>query len=156
MSNLVRWEPFRDLTDFRNSIDRVFDRGYARPWRVVTWENGGSLFPVDVSDTEDSVVVTASLPGVTAEDINVSITGTALTIKGETKSEETAEEANYYRQERRSGGFERSIRLPVRVEAAEASATFENGVLTLDLPKAADVKTQTIEIKAKKASASAS
>ena len=125
VSNLVRWEPFRDLTDFRNSIDRVFDRRYARPWRVVTWENGGSLFPVDVSDTEDSVVVTASLPGVTAEDINVSITGTALTIKGETKNEETAEEANYYRQERRSGGFEHDWRTVGARPTGRSSSSIE-------------------------------
>ncbi len=153
MSNLVRWEPFRDLTDFRNSIDRVFDRGYARPWRVVTWENGGSLFPVDVSDTEESVAVTASLPGIKAEDISISVTGRTLTIKGETKSEDETNEPNYYRQERRVGSFEREIGLPVRVEAEKASATFEDGVLELELPKAADVRTRTIEIKAKKTAA---
>ncbi len=153
MSNLVRWEPFRDLTDFRNTMDRVFDRGYTRPWRVVTWENGGSLLPVDVSDTEESVVVTASLPGVKAEDIDISVTGTTLTIKGATQAEDEAKEPNYYRQERRVGSFERSIRLPVRVEVGKASATFEDGVLKLDLPKAADVRLQTIEIKAKKAAA---
>ena len=156
MSNLVRWEPFRDLTDFRNSIDRVFDRGYARPWRVVTWENGGSLFPVDVADTEDSVAVTASLPGVKAEDIDISITGTTLTIKGETKSEEDADEPNYYRKERRFGSFERLLKLPVKVEADKAQATFEDGVLKIELPKASDVKPQTIEVKTKKTAASAS
>ena len=153
MSNLVRWEPFRDLTEFQHAIDRVFDRGYARPWRVVTWENGGSLFPVDVSDKDDAVAVTASLPGVKAEDISISVTGTTLTIKGETKAEDEVNQPNYYRQERRLGSFERSIKLPVRVEAGKAVATFEDGVLNLELPKAADVRTQTIEVKAKKASA---
>ena len=157
MANLVRWEPFRDLVDFRNTMDRVFDRGYTRPWRIVTWENGGSLSPVDVSDTEESVIVTASLPGVKAGDIDISVTGTTLTIKGETKAEDEAKEPNYYRQERRVGNFERSIRLPVRVEVSKAEATFEDGVLILDLPKAADVRPQTIEIKTKKgAAASAS
>ncbi len=155
MSNLVRWDPFRDLTDFRNTIDRVFDRGYARPWRVVTWENGGSLFPVDVVDTEDAVEVTASLPGVKADDVDISITGKNLTIKGEAKAEEEVEEANYYRKERRFGSFQRTLRLPVRVEAEKAKATFENGVLKLELPKASDVKPQTIEVKAKKTAAGA-
>lgn len=153
MSNLVRWEPFRDLMDFRNTMDRVFDRGYARPWRVVTWENGGSLFPVDVSDNDEAVSVTASLPGVKAEDISITVTGNTLTIKGESKAEDETNDANYYRQERRVGSYERTIRLPVRVVAGEAEATFEDGVLKLELPKADDVRPQTIEIKAQKAAA---
>ncbi len=153
MSNLVRWEPFRDLTDFRNSIDRVFDRGYARPWRVVRWEPAESRLPVDLYETDDAVTVTASLPGVKADDVHISVIGNTLTIKGETKDENEEKDQNYYRQERRFGAFQRVITLPVKVEADKASATFEDGVLTLELPKAAEVKAQTIEVKPKKTAA---
>ncbi len=149
MSNLVRWEPFRDLTDFRNSIDRVFNRGYARPWRVVRWEPAESRLPVDLYETDDAVPVTASLPGVKADDVHISVIGNTLTIKGETKDENEEKDQNYYRQERRSGSFQRVITLPVKVEGDKASATFEDGVLTLELPKAAEVKAQTIEVKPK-------
>ncbi len=149
MGNLVRWEPFRDLTDVRSAMDRMFYRGFTRPWRVVRWESAEAQLPVDLYETDDAVTVTAALPGVKAEDIDISITGTTLTIKGETKDENEEKDQNYYRQERRYGAFQRVITLPVKVEADKASATFEDGVLTLELPKAAEVKAQTIEVKPK-------
>ena len=149
MGNLVRWEPFRDLTDVRSAMDRMFYRGFTRPWRVVRWESAEAQPPVDLYETDDAVTVTAALPGVKAEDIDISITGTTLTIKGETKDENEEKDQNYYRQERRYGAFQRVITLPVKVEADKASATFEDGVLTLELPKAAEVKAQTIEVKPK-------
>ena len=157
MSNLVRWEPFRDLTDVRSAMDRMFYRGFTRPWRVVRWEFAEAQLPVDLYETDDAVIVTAALPGVKADDVHISVIGNTLTIKGETKDENEEKDQNYYRQERRFGGFQRVITLPVKVEVDKASATFEDGVLTLELPKAAEVKAQTIEIKAKKtASGSAS
>ncbi len=153
MSNLVRWEPFRELTDFRDAMDRVFERPFTRPWRVLKWEPVEAQLPVDLYGTDDAVSVTASLPGVKAEDISISVTGRTLTIKGETKDENEEKDQNYYRQERRFGAFQRVITLPVKVEADKASATFEDGVLTLELPKAPEVKAQTIEVKPKKTAA---
>lgn len=150
MADLTRWDPFRELTDFRDSFDRMFDRRAIRPFRLLTWENGEGAFPVDLSETDDSVVVTASLPGVKAEDVQLSVTGNQLSIKGEVKSKEEQKEANYYRQERYYGTFQRTVTLPARVEADEADASFEDGVLRLELPKAADVKAKTIEVKTRK------
>ena len=156
MTRLVRWEPFRDLADVRNVVNRSFDRGFSRPWPLLRWEPAEVQLPVDLYETDDAVTVTASLPGVKAADVSVSVTGNVLTIKGESKAEEDESDQSYYRQERRFGTVQRSIRLPVRVEADDAQATFEDGVLKLELPKAADVKAKTIEVKATNAEAKAS
>lgn len=89
------------------------------------------------------------MPGVKPEDIDITITGDTLTIKGEVKAEEKVEKANYIRRERRYGAFSRSLTLPTSVVAEKAKAEFENGVLTLTLPKAEEVKPKTIKVKAK-------
>ncbi len=147
MGNLVRWEPFRDLTDVRYAMDRMFDRRFVRQWPMLKWEPAPAQLPIDLYETDDAVVVTASLPGVKLEDVQVSVTGRVLTVKGETKAATEENDGNYYHQERRSGAFQRVITLPVRVEADKAEATFEDGVLKLELPKAAEVKATTIEVK---------
>jgi len=95
------------------------------------------------------VVVKSSVAGVKPEDIDITITGDTLTIKGETKAEEKIERENYVRQERRYGAFSRSLTLPTTIVAEQAKAEFENGVLTLTLPKAEEVKPKTIKVKAK-------
>ena len=150
MGNLVRWEPFRELTGVRYAMDRMFDRRFVRQWPMLRWEPAPAQVAIDLYETADVVGVTASLPGVKAEDVQVSVIGRTLTIKGETKAATEENEESYYRQERRSGAFQRVITLPVRVEADKAEATFEDGVLKLELPKVAEVKATTIEVKAKK------
>ncbi len=95
------------------------------------------------------MVVKASVPGVKPEDIDISITGEMLTVKGEFKSETKSDSASVIRQERRFGTFERTMSLPTQVVADKAKAEFENGVLTLTLPKAEEVKPKTIKVKAK-------
>jgi HSP20 family protein len=137
------------MTDMRDTMDRLFERGFSRPWRLMTWDAGEGFFPVDLYETDDEVVIKASLPGVKPEDVHISITGGAVTIKAETKEETKEEKPNYYRQERHFGAFQRVIGLPVRVDADKADATFEHGVLHLRLPKAAEVRAKTIEVKPK-------
>ena len=144
---IVRWEPFRDLVTLREAMDRLFAESFVRP---------GSAFPtafegpaVDMVQTKDEVVVTAAIPGVKPEDIDISVTGETLTIKGEFKEEGKVEEGSYVRQERRFGQFCRELGLPTQVNADKAKAEFENGVLTLRLPKAEAVKPKSITVKAK-------
>jgi HSP20 family protein len=149
MANIIRWDPFGEMTDLRSIMDRMFYRGFARPWRIVTWENGHEHFPVDLYETDEEVVVRASLPGVKAEEIAISVTGGALTIKAETKEEQEEEKSEYYRRERRYGTFQRVLTLPARVDSEKAEATFEDGVLDLHLPKAAEVRPKTIKVTAK-------
>jgi HSP20 family protein len=149
MTNLVRWEPFRDLVSLREAMDRLFEESFVRPqadWSAPT--EAGAL-AVDMYETDDAVVVRSAIPGIKPEDIDITVTGDTLTIKGETKFEEEVKEENYVRREIRYGSFARSLSVPTSVVADKAEAEFENGVLTLTLPKAEEVKPKAIQIKAK-------
>jgi HSP20 family protein len=149
MANIVRWEPFRDLISLREAMDRLFEESFIRPRAGWLAPLGAEALVVDVYETDQDVVVKSSVPGVKPEDIDITITGDTLTIKGETKAKEKVERANYIRQERRYGAFSRSLTLPTTIVAEKAKAEFENGVLTLTLPKAEEVKPKTIKVKTK-------
>jgi len=114
---------------------------------MVPFEGG---LAVDVYETEDNVIVEAAMPGVKPEEIEVSLTGDVLTIKGETKAEKEVKEESYIRRERRYGSFCRSVSLPSGLEGDKAEAEFEHGVLKLTIPKAEEVKPKVIEVKTKK------
>ena len=149
MANIIRWEPFGELAQLRQTMDRLFDESLTRPWRALGWDGAEGYVPVDVYETDDHLVVKASVPGLKPEDVDVSITGDVLTIKGETRAEEEERKPNYYRQERRFGSFRRALALPTEVKADEAEAVFEDGVLTLNIPKAEAVRPKTIKVKAR-------
>jgi HSP20 family protein len=149
MANIVRWEPFRDLISLREAMDRLFEESFIRPRAGWLAPLGAEALVVDVYETDQDVVVKSSVPGIKPEDIDITITGDTLTIKGETKAKEKVERANYIRQERRYGAFSRSLTLPTTIVAEKAKAEFENGVLTLTLPKAEEVKPKTIKVKTK-------
>jgi HSP20 family protein len=139
------------MASLRSAFDRMFDE--ARPFRaVVGGENGGggAYFPLDVFETGDEIVVKASLPGVKPEDIDISVHGDVLTIKGESKAETEEKAQNWYRRERRYGAAVRQISLPGEVSADKAQATFEDGVLRLTLPKSESAKPKTIKVQANK------
>jgi HSP20 family protein len=132
-------------------MDRLVSDAFVRPVRGLGGNEGGGgelPMPIDVSETGDAVTVRASLPGVKPDDIDINITGDVVTIRGETKSESESEEGNYHRREIRSGSYMRSVPLPSLVKADNAQATFENGVLTLRLPKADEVKPKQIKVQA--------
>jgi HSP20 family protein len=148
MSNgIVRWEPFREMLSLREAMNRLFEDSFVRPLGFTDID--GKLLAVDVLDAKDDIVVKATVPGVKPEDIDITLTGDTLTIKGEFKAEEKKQEASYLRQERRYGSFERTLALPTRVVADKARADFEHGVLTLTLPKAEEVKPKAVKINAK-------
>ncbi len=148
MSSIIRWQPFGDLVSLRDAMDRLFEESFIRPraW-MVPFEGG---LAVDVYETEDNVIVEAAMPGVKPEEIEVSLTGDVLTIKGETKAEKEVKEESYIRRERRYGSFCRSVSLPSGLEGDKAEAEFEHGVLKLTIPKAEEVKPKVIEVKTKK------
>ncbi len=105
-------------------------------------------FPsVDISETEDKLLIKAELPGLEAKDVNVSISGDLLTIKGEKKKEEEERDEHHYCVERHSGSFQRSFRLPLNVQADKVDATFDKGVLKVTLPKVEEAKKKEIEVK---------
>ena len=147
MSNIIRWEPAREMMTLREAMDRLFDDAFTRPLSLTG--NNWSIPAVDMYQTDDEVVVKAALPGIKADEVEINVTGEVLTIKGETKQENETKEKAYHLREQRWGAFERSIVLPTEVVADKAKADFENGVLTITLPKAEEVKPKTINIKTK-------
>jgi HSP20 family protein len=147
MSNLTRWEPAREMMTLREAMDHLFDEAFTRPFGGMS-ENW-SRPAIDMYQTDDEVVVKASLPGIKAEDVQINITGDVLTLRGETKQEQEKKEKAYHLREHRWGSFERSIALPTSVSADKATAEFENGILTVTLPKAEEARPKTINIKSK-------
>jgi len=149
MTQLTRWEPFQDLVSLREAMDRLFEESVVRPGGAALAPRATGTLAVDVYETDEDVVVKASVPGIDPEDLDISITGDTLTIKGETRAEEEVEEENYFYRERRYGAFSRSMTIPTSVRADEAHAEFDDGVLTLRLPKTEEVKPKTIKVKTK-------
>jgi HSP20 family protein len=146
MSNLIRWEPMHEMVTLREAMDRLFNDAFTFP----NGDGSGLQIPaVDLYQTDDEVVVKATIPGFKADDVHISVTGDMLTLKGEYNEKEDAKEKAYHMREQRYGAFERSINLPVRVVADKAKAEFEDGILTVSLPKAEEVKPKTITVKAK-------
>jgi HSP20 family protein len=146
MANIVRWEPFRDMMSVRDAMDRMFEERFFRP-PVPFGPWSESTLAVDMYETDESIVVKTGIPGVKAEEIDVSVTGDTLTIKAETKQEEKVERENYLRHERRVGSYCRSLTLPGGLETAKAEADYTDGVLTLTFPKAEEIRPKTIEVK---------
>ncbi len=146
MANLTRWDPVREMVGMRDEMDRFFEDFFSRT--PISYEGYGSI-NLDMMQTEDDVVVKASIPGVQADDIDISVTGDTLTIRGEVKSQEEVKKADYHLREIRQGSFARSVLLPCPVISDKARAEFENGILKLTLPKAEEVKPKTITVKAK-------
>lgn len=147
--NVIRWQPFSDMVTLRNAMDRLFDDNFFRPWQWTGVLGDENTLPVDMYQTDDAIVVKASIPGINLEDVEITITGDTLTVKGETREETEVKKDDYFRQERRYGSFHRNILLPNAVQSDKAEANFENGVLTLTIPKAEEVKPKQIKIKPK-------
>lgn len=140
---LIRRAGFGDLLSLRQAMDRLFEESFVNP---STWQFGeGQLVPVDVYTTTDDVVVQAILPGVKPEEVDITVEGNTLSISGDTSSTIPAREGLLL-QEIRRGRFIRTLTLPAGLEADKATATFEDGVLTLRIPKAEQVKPRQIKI----------
>jgi HSP20 family protein len=148
MASIVRWDPIRDMVTLREAMDRMVEEGLVRaPAPFAAWAPGGMA--VDVYETDDSVVVTSAIPGVNADDIEISVTGDTLTIKAETKEDSEIKRENYLRRERRFGSYCRSVTLPGGLEADKAEADYDDGVLTLTFPKAEETRPKSIKVTAK-------
>ena len=139
---IIRWDPFREMTQLQNRFDRLFD---AVGGRQESW-----LPAVDVFDTQDAVVLKAEHAGMNPDDIQIEVEDNVLTIKGERKFEEKVDEERYYRVERRFGSFQRSLALPQGVKADQIEAAYDEGILTVTVPKAEQEKPKRIEVQAHK------
>jgi HSP20 family protein len=145
-NNMVRWNPFRDMVAMQNAMDRFFSEG----WQPLYDEtSGGSrALALDVHEDEKNYVVTTELPGVKADDIKIHVDGDFLVIEGETQDQTTqSENARPLVKERRYGHYSRRIRLPQPMNFDKADARYEDGVLTLTLPKAEEAQPKTIQVK---------
>jgi len=129
-------------------MDRLFEDSFVRTPHLWPASREWQL-PLDMYQTDNEVLVKTALPGLKPVEVDISITGDALTIKGEHKEEKEVKEEDYLYKERRYGAFTRSVLIPVRVKSDKAEAVFENGILTLTLPKAEEVKPKQIKVKAK-------
>lgn len=149
MANITRFDPVGEMVSLRSAMDRLFEDSFVSPmgWRTIS--GGESVTPaIDVHETADDLVVTAVLPGVKPEDVEITMTGQTLTLRGELKADDEVERDQYLYRERRYGSFSRSLQLPVRVEGDQAEATFTDGILRLRIPKAEEVKPRQIRINA--------
>ena len=145
MSDIIRWNPFREMASLQNTMDRMFADpliGPEREWRSSTsWQ-----LSLDVVESDDDFVVKASVPGINPDDLDITLSGKTLIIKGETKEETENEEGKYHLRERHYGSFSRSVALPTEINDKEVEASYDAGVLTLTLPKSEAVKPKRIEV----------
>ena len=145
--SIMRWRPRGDLFSVRNEMNRLFDNfftGWPEPRKGLL--EGEWAPSIDVTETEGEITVTAELPGVKQEEVDITITDDVLTLKGQKKEEKEVKDRNYHRIERSYGSFQRSVRLPTDVQAGEAKAAYKDGILTITIPKAEEAKPKQIKI----------
>jgi len=141
------WQPMRDMVTLRQAMNRLFEDSMVRPeWGEAAHEQVTRL-PLDAYSTEEEIVIMASLPGVKPEDVEITIEGDTLSIKGAIP--EPPENVDYILRERRFGPFSRMLTFNIPVKADEAEASFRDGLLTLSVPKADEIRPRTIEVKSK-------
>ncbi len=143
-------DPFKELENLQREMNRLFDFSFGRGIREEAPLLGTSWAPaVDVYDSKDAILVKADLPGLSKDEIDVSVQDDTLVIKGEKKKDAEVKEDDYYRVERYYGSFYRALPLPAEVDADKVEATYEDGVLTLNLPKKEEAKPKQIRIEVK-------
>jgi HSP20 family protein len=141
------WQPMTDLVTVQQAMDRLMEEAWGRRGFGRRQPEGYYRLPLDVYSTPDELVIQASVPGLDPENVEITIEGEVLTIKGERKP--PLDNVDYHVQERLHGVFGRALTLSVPVEADQAEAVFEKGVLTLTIPKAAEVRPKVIQVKSK-------
>lgn len=143
MTLMRRNSPFGELLSLRQAMDRLFEDSYIRPGAM---SESHSALALDVYGDDDRIVIEAAMPGVRPEDVDISVLGDTLTISGHARDEKGADESGYSYREIRRGSFSRSVTLPGGLNADQASATFDNGILRLSIPKAEEAKPRQIRI----------
>ena len=145
MGNSDRWEPFRNVSDIQGEVNRLFDNFLGRPVAGAARERLW-MPPIDMTETEDELLVTVEVPGVQEKDVTVSISGDFLSVKGQRRPQQGTGDAQPLYGERVYGQFERLIQLPLTVQSDKVKATYRDGVLHISLPKSDDLKPRQIRI----------
>jgi len=142
---LKPWRPFKDLPALREEMNKLWSVFGEKP---LMEPFGKEWAPsLDVSETKDNIVVKAEVPGMDGKDIDISLSGGVLTLKGEKKQEKEEKDENYYFAERSYGAFFRAVQLPQEVQTDKIKASYKNGVLTITLPKSEEAKAKEVKIK---------
>jgi len=144
MAMMTRYEPFNNMLSLRDAMDRLFEESVVAPFG--RFGQTTSIMPVDLYETEDAFVVKAFMPGLTPQDVDITVQQQVVTIHGQAKPEELDGWRALLR-ERPAGEFTRSFSLPVPVDADHVQAEFTNGVLRLTLPKSDAVKPRRIQVR---------
>jgi HSP20 family protein len=145
------FSPLRDFINVRDAMDRMFEDRWVSPGSWLTWSSAGTNYlPLDIYETSDDIVVRAVVPGVGADGIDLQFQGGVLTLRARSEEPSVPEAATWLVHEIAPGEYIRQVTLPKAVDAEKARTTFENGVLTLTLPKTADAKPKQIKVEASK------
>jgi HSP20 family protein len=144
---IERWDPTYDAVSLRDAMNFLMHESFLQPNNARSEKRAATLtLPVDVTEGENNFVVTASLPGIRPEDVQTTVLGDTLTIRGESKADPEQNGQNWLLRERRFGSFQRSVNLGTPINADKASAQFEQGVLTLTLPKSERARPKQIKL----------
>src|SRR4051794_19069793 len=143
---LIRWEPAREINSFQQEMNRLFSSFFDTPGTTATTGPRRWIPAMDVIETDEHFVLRADLPGMTESDIDLSLEDHVLTVSGERKAEHEARGEGYYRVERASGSFSRSLTLPEGVDGDAIAATFDKGVLEVRIPKPEQRKPRKLQI----------
>jgi len=144
MAYLTRFEPFRDLANFQNQLNRMFQDYSRGSDELLT--SGTFVPPVDIYEDENSITLKVEVPGMQEKDLDIKLENNTLTVKGERTFEKEEKEENFHRIERRYGSFARSFTLPNTVDPESVQATYENGILVIKLTKRAEAKPKQIKV----------
>jgi len=144
MTTITRWDPFRELAQLQNRVNRLFQESSLGQDEGLTTTS--FVPPVDIYETEQSIVLKMEVPGVEQKDLDIRIENQTITIRGERKFESEVKEDNYHRVERRYGSFQRSFSLPNTVNPEQVTADYESGILKITLAKRAEAKPKQIKV----------
>jgi len=141
---MERWDPLKDMVSLRDAMNSLFQESFVRPGGVLS--PGSIPMPIDVLENENEFVVKASLPGIQPENVQITVQGDSIVIRGETQAEEEKKGETWHVRERRHGTSQRTLTLAATISAEKATARFDHGILTLTLPKAEEAKPKQIKI----------
>ena len=139
------WDPVREMVSLRDAMSSLLQESFVRPGALLA-DGGPAMLPLDISENDNEFTIQASLPGVRPEDVQITVQGDTVTIRGEMKVEEEKKDEQRHLRERRYGAFHRTVRLSAAVRSDQAQADFKNGVLTLRLPKSEEAKPRQIRV----------
>lgn len=147
--SVTRWEPFSGITPLREAMDRLFEQSFLRPSLLPVLMREARILPIDMYQTDADVVIKAEVPGMRPEDIDIKVVGDTIIMSGERRAEREVKEEDYLMHETSIGRFHREVMSPVPIKPEQAQATFENGVLTVRLPKAEAAKARQVKVQVK-------